>query len=143
PGAAKAIYDVFVSGKDPFTQRPFYPGEKVNAPVYLPGVGEIGSKSQYLLEQILPGLAKVRAVLPTTEKDAQKSFRRRLSSFTGLQVYPVDKGLKAGASYERMEPLLALLKMLKDQGVEVGTLPGKNPLSKTGGTSSGTGYYDK
>jgi len=125
-GALVDAPDQVASGRDIFSGRAFYPGERVATPSYLQPFVAAGvvpdtvpREMQYLLEAAMPGASKVRGALPTDEADKGKQTRRLISLITGQTIYPLDDAASRSESYRRLEELEALRRWLEAQGVKV------------------------
>jgi hypothetical protein len=144
PGALKALYDAYVAERDSFTGRPFYPGERVEAPSYLgplaallprrevegEQVPSLGRRTQYVMEALAPLLPKVRSLAPTDPRDEDKQLRRALSILTGIQVYPLGEATERSELFRRVEILRRYLADLAARGVDV---PDRPPSGRTTG----------
>lgn len=143
PGSLKALYDAFVAERDSFTGRPFYEGERVEAPIYLDPLAPLGihnpllpkrevdgeqvpsitRRNQYLIEALMPMLPKMRSLAPTSPQDEDKQLRRGLSILTGVQAYPLGEATQRSELFRRVEILRRYLADLEAQGVEVPVAP--------------------
>lgn len=130
PGAISAAYQALGAEKDFFSGRPL--NGRVAAPAYslLPGLNQervlngqkqptITAKGQYLAESLFPLLGKVSSFAPQGAYEQEKAPRRRLSTFTGLRVYPLGPGTSRGEALRRNAQVAALIADLKARGIDI------------------------
>ena len=130
PGAALALAQAFGAEEDFFSGRPLQ--GRVAAPAYarLPGMSQnrvlnderqptITAKSQFLAESLFPLLGKIGSAFPQGAYEQAKAPRRRLSTFAGLRIYPLDEGTERGEALRRNTQIQRLLADLRAQGIEI------------------------
>lgn len=146
-GVLKSLAEVGL-GSEFFTGRRYYPGEKVEAPFYLaPFAGDaevnagegqepaVSPQVVNVLESAFPVLSKMRTLAPTSKRDEDASARRRLSMFTGLNVWPLGEATQRSELLRRIATADAIRVALENAGVEVpdsDAIPGKRPKAPNG-----------
>lgn len=159
-GGLSAALQVATGGQA-FSGAPFQPGAGVNTPSYLgnltplggPNISPFGSKitpeNQFLLEQLLPGLSKLRGVAPTNPSDQSAQMRRLASILTGQSVWPVTKRGGRNEAFRRLSDLQTLQRFLSDRGAKIpapssgGQSGGSNPFSGSSSSSSSNPFTGK
>lgn len=129
-GTASALGQI-AAQRSIFSGAPITPGQQTPAPSYfgggaIPGVKTVPREFQVLAETIMPGLAKLRGVAPTSPNDKARQVQRVASILFGQTVTPVNKTTKRNNQFAINEVLTALEQWVKSQG-------GKVPLGRYGG----------
>jgi hypothetical protein len=130
-----------MAGQQFFSGRKFTPGSRLPTPVPLrPIFGETMPWEQVnLLNNLLPGITRIPTVAPQGDYEKRAQARRILGQVGGVTVYPVDKGAVQSEKYRRIELLNAIIRGLKDQGIDV-PLVETTPKKKRKSSNTGAGW---
>lgn len=144
-GGLKTLMELAL-GKEAFSGRPFGRGEQVATPSWLGGGwltdGNIPREWQYLLENQLPVLNKIRGIVPTDKADQPKQIRRLISLITGQQVTPLNDQTRSGELYRRLDEIRRIEAELEQEGITLPDLPIRR-TSKSGSRRSGSDSWDQ
>jgi hypothetical protein len=139
-GALKLIFET-AAGKQFFSGRKFSPGQRVAVPgVLQPVLGKSMPWAQWnAISTAFPGMSKVVTLSPGSEYDKSKQVQRGVSQIAGIGLSSHTPATERSEFYRRLNDLNAIIKDLRDRGVEVpsSSTPAKK---KSGSSSSGGGW---